>query len=392
MKILFINDYAKKAGGAEKHIYQLMENLNSKGHDARLFALEEKDAYEDKVYIHQRKLSPRRLLFDASAFISLEHIVKEFRPDILHLHNTIFFSVYFHSKLARLNMPIVKTVHDYRMVCPSGWLVLPDNKICGAFKGKACFENKCIKFYNIKMTNFYINIMRSKIERENIDLFITPSKALKETLLKNRITNVYHLPNFVSCDIIENVSTMGEKTILYAGRLSREKGVHILVSAMQKVLKVYPEVQLIIAGEGQEKENLKKQAKELKIEKNISFLGYVENIKKFYKKAYFVVIPSLWMENFCTVALEAMAHGKSIVASRIGGFPEIIEDGKNGFLFNPGDKDVLAKVIIRLLEEPELVQKMRCAAKNTIGKYTPDVYLAKLLELYRSVLGEKIER
>ena len=91
MKILFINDYAKKAGGAEEHVYKLMEHLKNKGHSAKLFALGEKDICKGDVYIHQRKLSPRRLIFDSRAFVRLQHIVKEFHPDILHLHNRIFF-------------------------------------------------------------------------------------------------------------------------------------------------------------------------------------------------------------------------------------------------------------------------------------------------------------
>lgn len=392
MNILFINDYYDKAGGAEKHVLSLMEGLKERGHRAAFFALGDKDERKGDIYVRERRLSPRRAIFDRSTFKYLQSIIKDFKPDILHLHNTIFFSLFFHLNLDKLNIPIVKTMHDFRALCPSGWLLLPDYKICNTFQGRACVKNKCLKYYHIKGVELLINILRSNIEKKKIDLFISPSTPLKEALLRGGFKNVHYLPNFISHDLAHHETFAGkdeEKIILYVGRLGREKGVHNLITAAKEIFKSHPETKLVIVGTGREKENLEKESKELNIDENVIFKGYTDDIKELYIKSYLVAIPSIWMENCPLVALEAMASGKAIVASRIGGLTDIVENEKTGLLVTPNNTKELADAIIRLLENPSLTLQMGQAARERSAQYNFDIYLSKLIELYEKTLHEK---
>lgn len=391
MKILFINDYYDRAGGAEKHILSLMKGLKKKGHDTVFFALGEKDEQKENIFIRKRTLSPRRSFFDKSTFKYLVTLIKTFQPDILHLHNTIFFSLYFHFNLDKFGIPVIKTVHDFRVLCPSGWLLLPNYRICSNFQGNACMQNNCLKHYHIKKIELIINMLRSMIEKHKINYFISPSTPLQKALLKNSFKNVRYLPNFISHDNFMCKSLIDEekKIILYMGRLGREKGVHNLISAMKEIFTIHPETELVIAGKGDEKENLKKQAKELNIEEKVLFKGYVENVKKLYQKAYLVVFPSIWMENCPLATLEAMACGKAVIASKIGGFADIIEDGKNGFLVNPNNIKELASAITKLLENTELTLKTGHAAQKASERYDLNIYLENLLGLYKEALHTK---
>ena len=389
MKILFINDYAEKAGGAEKHIYDLMKGLTGIGHEVRLLALGKKDEEKKNVHIRERRLSPRRLFFDRSNFVYLEELVKDFKPDILHLHNTIFFSLYFHYNLKNFKIPIVKTAHDLRSFCPSGWLMLPDYKSCSDFQGWPCLKNKCLVYYGMKKIEFIINILRSKIEKSRIDLVIAPSLFMKEILDKNKYSNAHCLPNFVLYHDVECKPYLSEKIILYIGRLRKEKGVHNLISAMKGVLNFHPEAKLFIAGGGIEEGNLRKQAKEAGIEKNVLFFGHTDDVKELYMKAYLIVIPSIWVEPFSLVALEAMTYGKAVVASRIGGLKDTIEDKKDGFLIKPNDVKELESAILRLLEDSEFVSKIGRGAKEKARKFDINIYLSKLLDMYKDVLHKR---
>ena len=168
---------------------------------------------------------------------------------------------------------------------------------------------------------------------------------------------------------------------LYFGRLSREKGVETLLKAHREVA---GEIPLKIVGTGPIEAELK--AKYPKAE----FLGYRagEELKSLVARASFVLVPSEWYENCPMTVLEAMALGKPIIASRMGGLPELVEDGKTGLLFGAGNVEELKERMLYLWKDRELRYEMgRAARKKAEQEFSLERHCEELLRIYRRLLG-----
>lgn len=184
--------------------------------------------------------------------------------------------------------------------------------------------------------------------------------------------------------------SINKKILLFFGYLSPYKGPDVLVKAMPRILKDVSGVELVFVGKGVMRNKLKALSKKLGIEKNVIFAGFVEDdLKPFYYKAADVFcLPSMMStESFGIVNLEAMACGVPIVASKIGGIPDVVEDEKNGLLVQPKDSGGLADAIIYLLENRDVREKM---GKNG-GKKVEDYSWEKIAEatdrVYKEVLA-----
>jgi glycosyltransferase involved in cell wall biosynthesis len=171
----------------------------------------------------------------------------------------------------------------------------------------------------------------------------------------------YRLGNF--SDLKKKYKT--RNIILSVGRLIDWKGIVFLIDAMPRVMKEHPDSILLIAGSGPEKESLVHRVHELGLEKMILFLGVVSNedLLSFYHSADVFVLSSInkggKTEALGVVLLEAMASGCPVIGCNVGGIPDIITDGENGFLVPEQDPDALAEKIVRILDDNELVKKFR---------------------------------
>ncbi len=145
-----------------------------------------------------------------------------------------------------------------------------------------------------------------------------------------------------------------EKIVFFVGRLVQEKGVHVLLDAIPKVLSYYPKVKFIVAGRGPAEDYLKNKAKDLGIYERVYFTGYIDDATRdcLYREAAVAVFPSLY-EPFGMVVLEAMAAKTPVVVSDVGGLSEIVRHEENGLKCYPGNPNSLADGILRLLHEPE---------------------------------------
>ncbi len=172
-------------------------------------------------------------------------------------------------------------------------------------------------------------------------------------------------------------------------RLSEEKGIGYLLEAMPHVLKRYPNLYLLIAGDGPIKDKLKNLSVHMGLEQNVIFLGYRNDIPEFMTDIDLLVMPSL-TEGFPLSLLEGMAAGLPIVATRVGGIPEIITDGREGILVPPREPDALAKAIIRVLREKESGKTMGLAGRKVVEeKFNADVMVAKTEGVYNQLLTGK---
>ena len=160
---------------------------------------------------------------------------------------------------------------------------------------------------------------------------------------------------------------------------------------MLKAIKDIPDSRLKIAGTGPEKDNIVKFIKDNNLEKQVELLGFVEpkNIRDYIKKCSFVVVPSIWYENCPYSILETLEIGKPVIGSNIGGIPELIEDGKNGYLYTYNNYEELVDKIKKLYKNDVLIEKMSNESrKKYLHNFSSDIYYSKIMELYHSVKKE----
>ena len=205
------------------------------------------------------------------------------------------------------------------------------------------------------------------------------------------------VPNGVDIERFESVgkniqfSLSGKPTILYVGRLAYRKGLQVLVRAMPFILKEIPNAHLIIAGKGYMDGFIKVLIKSLNLEGNVTMLGFIpdEKLPELYASSSLFVMPSLYCESFGVTLLEAMASGRPVVASNVGGIPEVVKDGVTGLLFKRGDAEDLADKIIKVLSDRSLAQSLASNAKEIVKeRYSWPVIADKMEDLYEKTLKQ----
>ena len=156
---------------------------------------------------------------------------------------------------------------------------------------------------------------------------------------------------------------------MYAGMLIYLKGIQYLIRAMQEVLQKHPQVKLVIAGQGAEEQNLRSLAQELGITEQVMFVGHLEQsiLAAYMKNSLALVLPSL-TEGLPRVVIEAQLLGKPVIASRVGGIPEIVADGETGVVVEPKDCQALARAMVQILEDPVLAERMGSAARAQMSE------------------------
>ena len=381
MKILMINDYLEY-GGVEVYIKDLTGLLRKNNHKVFHFFIDEnivRNSNKPVYYLNHN-------YFNFKLYRKLREYIQKIKPEMIHIHNNYFYT---NSVLmACKNYKIVQTVHDYGIVCSTSWGVKKRNhSLCNCKKGVKC-GFYCLPFLR-NILSFYIpDIIRKKNIKNNIDIFISPSTKLKQFLGKNRFSNVTCLPYFKAISYSKSEKSKKENIVLFVGALQEHKGAKYLIKAMQKVIKKVKDVRLMIVGDGPDKIELINYSKKLKIDKYVNFIGAIrhDQIGKYYEDSFVVVIPSIWMEQFGIVGLEAMAHGIPVIASNIGGLPDLIEDGKNGFLVKRFDIDMIAKRIIQLFNNKKLARKIGENGRRMVeDNFNEKEHIKKLISIYKSI-------
>ena len=243
---------------------------------------------------------------------------------------------------------------------------------------------------------------------KKIDLIITNSLYTKQVLygIIGKRDNVITINPFFSPERFPEIddiflgetrtkySLHAKKVILTTGRLIERKNHCLVIKAMKRILEKFPEATYLIIGQGPYKERLEKQVRALNLEDHVQFLGFVsqKTLRALYEIAEIFIMPSKEtdtdMEGFGIVLLEAMALKKPIVASRVGGIPEVVEDGVTGLLVPPGDPKSLARALLRLLRDPPTRFRMGQAGRQRLETYfTLEQTMAKLQGLYRSLVS-----
>ena len=230
----------------------------------------------------------------------------------------------------------------------------------------------------------------------NSNAIITVSNANKERLntLGLPVDKIIVIPNGIELSMFNNITTLREQEagiqIVWVGRMVEVKGLEYLFSAMRIIVSSYPNSKLTLIGDGPLKDKLERLAGALSLTENITFMGYVKNteVPQYLKEADIFVLPSL-SEGFPVVIPEAMAAGKPIVASNVGGIPDAVTDGVTGFLVAPKNAELLAEKIVYLIAHPGMRESVGKAGRKKVEeRFTWGKVAKRTIEMYMALLGE----
>ncbi len=403
MKILQINKFFYRRGGSETYFFDLIKLLEQNGHE--VVALSTRSAANaaspyDEFFVNEINFGKRggwvqtlkkfgHSLYSFEAKKKLEKLIIKTKPDVAHLHNiSHHISPSIFSVLKKYKIPVVQTLHDYQFICPN-FKLFTEGAVCERCKKYRYWNavvHKCIhesrleslaemfEMYFDKACQFYEN---------GVQCFVTPSEFLKDKIEEWKIAEkikIERVSLFLDTSRFEPKYEAGDYAI-YFGRLVEEKGLGVLLRALDGT-----DIKLKIVGDGPELEKLKVQSEKLQVE--VEFIGHKtgEDLHNLIRGAKFVVLPSVWYENYPMALLEAGAFGKAVVGTRLGGIPEIIHDGENGFLATPGDADDLREKMRRLWSDGALCERMgRRAREMIIEKNSPAEHYKRLMEIYKSL-------
>jgi glycosyltransferase involved in cell wall biosynthesis len=404
MKILLVNKFFYLKGGAEAHFFDTAKLFERKGHEPIFFSMKHPNNFSSKhrTYfvsnidyekhgIKTNITASLKLLYSFEAKGKIEQLIIDQKPDLVHLNNIYHqLSPSILHAIKKHDLPIVMSLHDHKMVCPS-YLLFFNKKICEACRGGRyyhCFLKGCVKNSRSKsLLNTIEMYLHHRILHiyHLVDVFISPSRALQFNLKRLGFKgNIVYLPNFINIDEFEAQFTFRENAIVYFGRLSREKGLDALIEAVKDI----KDVNLKIIGEGPKKQDLEKKAKQGKY-RNVRFLGYKtgEELKREIKESMFTILPSECYENNPLSIIEAFALGKPAVGARIGGIPELVRDGETGMTFEPGNIDDLRETLLVMLKNPDKLFQMGKNARDMVEKkYNAESHYDNLMNIYESLL------
>jgi glycosyltransferase involved in cell wall biosynthesis len=325
-------------------------------------------------------------VYNVRSYYEMRRLLKKDRPAVVHIHGVYpMFSPSVLVACRREGVPVVMTVHNYNLTCPTWYHV---------YKGQVCEDCVGGHEYRCVLKNCRNNILEStayalrsgvarrfRLFHDNVSVLIALTPFAKGKLLQAgfREDQIVVVPNPASVKDAPTNASAGEYVAL-AARLSPEKGIDTFLAAATQM----PDVPFKVAGDGPVLAEMKAKAP-----RNVEFLGRLgpNELPNFYERSRMVVVASLWFEQFPMVVLEAMARGLPVIASRIGGLPGIVEEGVTGILFKPGNAWALVQEIRRLWEDPLLCSRMGSAGrKKALREYTEETYFQNLMTVYQTAI------
>ncbi len=365
-------------------------------------ASEYSDNFIDHIDLH--KFSIKNIIkffYNYDAVSKLEKLIKKEKPDIAHLHNIAHqLTPAIINVLKKFNIPIVQTLHDYKLICPNAMLYNKNGECHKCLGGKYhnCFLNSCM--HNSRAKSF-LGMMEAYLNNkiyQNVDLFIAPSRFMKEVCVKFGLDEkrIVVLNNFLSDDWFKNqappdfVNTKNSDYLFYYGRLTAEKGVTMLIDAFAQSKN--NDLKLVIAGTGPLEAQLKQKIHELALGDKISMIGFSKDqeLQNIIKNAKAVLMTPLWSENMPYTLLESMALGKIVVSARVGGMPEMIQEGENGFLFQAGNTQELSQKIADLQKlSDEQLKQMSNNSFLLAKKLHKKQHYLEIMKHYTNILAKK---
>jgi 1,2-diacylglycerol 3-alpha-glucosyltransferase len=382
MKIAIFSDtFPPQANGVANVAYLSAKGLAKLGHEVFVFTLSNKkrtNFEQEKIKVITLPSAPA-LVYDNERLtlpigLSLQKL-KKIKPDIIHTHTpfSVGWEAVWGAKFFKI--PLVGTHHTFfdhylkHVWLDYGWM-------------KRVSWKYVVGYYNF------------------CDLILSPSSSLARAFKNNALKKpIEVLENFIDTDLFIPAPTSEEKnqakktwgiesrSITYMGRLSYEKSIDQIVKAFALLLKKEPNLKLMLIGDGPEKANLEKLAKDLKIEKNVIFTGFVykeELVKALWANEVFITASK--SENMPLSVLEVMAAGLPVVSVKEKGLAEITKENVNGFFAKTDKPDDIAQKVLAILADSALGQKFSQASRALALEYSEEKIIRKLEGIYKKLI------
>lgn len=404
MRIILAHKFHKYTGGAEVFYFEVGRVLEENGHEVAYFSTLDDENLESpysKYFVHAPDFKSNNILGKVKAFSKVPYsfetkrkfkkLIEDFKPDLIHAFGVITqISPSMFVTARKMKIPLVISMNDYKHICPS-YKLFHHGKICEDCKTKKFYKaikNKCSHdSYSYSIASSVESYVHSwlNIYKKNINLFLFASDFMahkteeywgKETFKWGKLLNPFKIPNR------EPQKVRGDYG-LYFGRVIEEKGVHLIIEA----LKNNRDIPFKIVGDGPQLIELENIVKENNLT-NIEFLGskWGDELDDVLYNAKFVVIPSVWHENFPYVILQTFAAGVPIIGSELGGIPELLKDNR-GVLFNPSDISTLESSMKKLSNDTEYSNELGInGRKYLIETFNDQIFYESIIKNYNIVL------
>jgi glycosyltransferase involved in cell wall biosynthesis len=383
MKVLLVHNRYRSPGGEERHLELLSRSLVDEGADVRTLVVD-----SDSLRTRRSRLSTAvALAYSRRSFRRLRDEVRRSGAEVVHFHNLwpILTPAALHGA-REAGARVVLTVHNYRFACPSGTLLrhgephddcLDGSSLACGVRGATEHGLRTIAYGAALELHRRLGLLERWV-----DAFITPAEFLRGAVARAGIEpgRVHVIRNAVPANRLDR-SPDRSTFALFAGRLSREKGLEIIAAAAR----LAPEVAIIVAGSGPLEAVLGRERPA-----SLELVGHQdhEHLERLYAASSMSLLPSTCHEVAPYAALEAGAAGKPVIGSDVGGIPEIVADGKTGLLVAPGDPEALAAAMRLLWHDPALAAGLGVqAALRVRREHSLPRAAQQHLSLYRQVLA-----
>jgi glycosyltransferase involved in cell wall biosynthesis len=384
VRVLNVNKFHYPRGGAETAYFLLTRLLESKGHEVVPFAMQDPRNlptpwsrffpsgvdFQAPAGAAERLRRAARVIYSGESRGAMRRILREAKPDLVHLHNFAHqLSPSILDALAEVPVPVVQTLHDYKLTCPTYLHRTAAGEICERCRGGRVWNCVLHRCNDGSISRSLVNAVevgwhRARHTYDRIDLFLCPSRFLHDKCVAHGIApeRLQALPNFLFAG--DYTPYPPGRTVLFAGRLSEEKGLSTLLDAMAKVAGA----ELVIAGEGPDRDALEERARVLGIADRVRFPGFLsgEAFEAAWRDAAMLVLPSRCWEVSPMVVQEAYARGRPVVAYDFGAVPELVRDGETGVLVPFEDEKALAEAMRGLLADPARLVALGRAARAVV--------------------------
>jgi glycosyltransferase involved in cell wall biosynthesis len=389
MKILFIHNRYQYRGGEDTTVEMEKDTLDAQGHQTRLL-----EFTNDGIQSLGSRISAGwRSFYNPASVRLLKEELKGFTPDAIHVHNLFFDaspSVLYEA--ARRGIPVVMTIHNYRFICANA-LLMREGKVCELCTGNkfplSGIKHKCYRSSSLEsaLVTGITGLHKSlKTLNKTVATIVVPSQFLKDKLTGSSLSypanRMLVKPNFIhdpGCGPSDR-----EDFFLFVGRLSKEKGIDTLLECFLR----RPDLRLVIAGDGPEKDSLLTAIKD---SPSINYIGPQPKgkILMLMQQTKALIFPSIWYEGLPLTIIEAFSTGTPVIAAGLGAMSEMIVPGYNGLHFTPGSAKDLESCLQCFMLPDESRAFYTQARQSYESRYHPDIHYASIMNIYRSLLNTK---
>lgn len=382
MNVLQVHNWYQRAGGEDAVFKAEAALLRGQGHHVTTY-----EEHNNRIDVMSRGRAAARTIWSSESRCRISETIQRVRPDVCHFHNTfplISPSAYYACRAA--GVPVVQTLHNYRLMCPGATLYRHDG-LCEDCLHRstpwpgvlhACYRDSRAASAAVAAMLAVHRLLGTWTTR--VDMYIAPTEFARRKFVENGLPadRIVVKPNFVPYD--PGVGRHAGGYALFVGRLDAEKGIKLLLAAWQSIAAC----PLKVVGTGPLEPLVRSAA-------GIECLGQQPRARVFelMKDAAFLVFPSEYYETFGLTIVEAFATGLPVIASDRGAMRELVAHGRNGLRFTAGCGDALASVVEWAVAHPAEMQTIgRSAREEYEAKYTAAHNYSTLMEIYRDAVAD----